>query len=256
MSLKQAISDALVGEGAAYNHTKYTGIWAKGIVTAVVYAMWALAPWITGPTEGLMTTGTYIAILNVLGSFGSSWIGLQIRLLNVYTSGSMVHEVSLMLNSDTEPTTIARARAAAHHVTRRRDDSVSGEEAIRDAKKARDEIAAEINARARTAPPTPTAPTSRSFSSRRVRSASPSGCRRSAADAERRRRLRWPHPRVPRRRLERRSPPSLVKDEVSGRAGGGFVPAGGLIALRADGRGAARGGARPSSQCAGDSLAR
>ena len=145
-SLKQAISDALVGEGAVYNHTKYTGIWAKGIVTAVVYAMWALAPWITGPTEGrLMTTGTYIAILNVLGSFGSSWIGLQTSLLKVYTSGSMVHEVSLMLNSDTEQTTRLRARAAAHHVTRRRDDSVSGEEAIRDAKKARDEIAAEIN---------------------------------------------------------------------------------------------------------------
>ena len=238
-SLKQAISDALVGEGAVYNHTKYTGIWAKGIVTAVVYAMWALAPWITGPTEGrLMTTGTYIAILNVLGSFGSSWIGLQTSLLKVYTSGSMVHEVSLMLNSDTEQTTRLRARAAAHHVTRRRDDSVSGEEAIRDAKKARDEIAAEINTErahgASDADGADLALILESTSSQRfafrlqaVSYTTPSGD--AVFDGLT---LAYHDAVLSDARLR-----SLVKDEVSGRAGGGFVPAGGLIALRADGNG-------------------
>ena len=155
-----------------------------------------------------------------------------------------------MLNSDTEQTTRLRARAAAHHVTRRRDDSVSGEEAIRDAKKARDEIAAEINTErahgASDADGADLALILESTSSQRfafrlqaVSYTTPSG------DAVFDGLTLAYHDAV----LSDACLRSLVKDEVSGRAGGGFVSAGGLIALRADGNGGGVGRAAELTMC-------
>ena len=110
------------------------------------------------------------------------------------------------------------------------------EEAIRDAKKARDEIAAEINTErahgASDADGADLALILESTSSQRfafrlqaVSYTTPSGD--AVFDGLT---LAYHDAVLADARLK-----SLVKGGVSGRAGGGFVPAGGLIALRADG---------------------
>ena len=99
--LQKSIGADLGARDAEYQYNSDTLSTAQVTIQVVVYALWASAPLLTAnPNTRVMSPNDLLVMLSLVGTFGSSLIGLFGQLVDLYTSGSMVIEVGARASSN------------------------------------------------------------------------------------------------------------------------------------------------------------